>query len=43
MTRSRRLVLIYYIFKQQIAGRGPESPYRVPGGNNFRFAHLSSK
>ena len=45
MTKSGRLVLIYYIFKQQIStkDRGPGSPYYVPGGHNIRLAHLSSR
>ena len=43
MTKSGRLVLIYYIFQQQISTNDPGSPYYVPGGNNYRFAHLSSR
>ena len=41
-TRSGRLVLIYYILRQQIAKTGPGYPYYVPQANNFRFTHLSS-
>ena len=40
--RSGRLVLIYYILKQEIEKTQPGYPYFIEGGNNFRFTHLSS-
>ena len=43
MTKSGRLVLIYYVLKQTIEDTGPGWPYYMPGGNNFRFTHLSSQ
>lgn len=42
-TRSGRLVLIYYVLRQNTEQTDPGYPYYVPQGNNFRFTHLSSR
>lgn len=44
MTKSGRLVLIYYILNQpDCPATEPGWPYYIPGGNNYRFTQLSSK
>jgi len=42
MTKSGRLVLIYYVLDQEIEKTEPGDEYYVPGGNNFRFTRLRS-
>ena len=42
MTRSGRLVLIYYVLDQKYVKTVPDNPYYVPDGNNYRFTRLRS-
>jgi len=43
MTASGRLVLIYYILRQDHERTGPGHPYYIPFANSNRFTHLSSR